>query len=93
MLSLGPEFFFTGSQRHKLFNLFKAQQAVEQNLRAFTQYFMPITVDIILSSGMLYYYSGSPFVISFIVCYGFYAAFTLRYSDFRHAIIKKLRGC
>ena len=27
MLSLGPEFFFSGSQRHKLFNLSKAQIA------------------------------------------------------------------
>jgi len=53
---------------------------------------MPITVDIGLSAGMLYYYSGSPFVISFIVCYGLYAGFTLKYSDYRHQIIKKLRG-
>lgn len=54
---------------------------------------MPITVDIILSSAMLYHYSGSPFVISFIVCYGLYAGFTLKYSDYRHSIIKRLRGC
>lgn len=53
---------------------------------------MPIAVDIVLSAGMLYYYSGSPFVVSFLVCYGFYAAFTLRYTDYRHLIIKKLRG-
>jgi len=53
---------------------------------------MPITVDIGLSAGMLYYYSGSPFVVSFVVCYGLYATFTLKYSDYRHLIIKKLRG-
>jgi ABC-type transport system involved in Fe-S cluster assembly fused permease/ATPase subunit len=42
---------------------------------------------------MLYYYSGSPFVISFLTCYGIYTAFTLRYSNYRQLIIRKLRGC
>lgn len=40
---------------------------------------------------MLLYYSGSPFVISFITCYAFYSMFTIKYSDYRKEIIKKLR--
>ena len=53
---------------------------------------MPIALDISLSTAMLYYYSGSPFVISFLTCYGLYTAFTLKYSDYRHTIIKQFRG-
>jgi len=88
MLSLGPEFYFSGSQRHILFNLYKAQSALEQNLKSFTQYFLPILLDVSLSITLLLYYSNPLFALSFTTCIAAYGIFTVRYSEFR---IKTIR--
>jgi ABC-type transport system involved in Fe-S cluster assembly fused permease/ATPase subunit len=80
MLSLGPEFYFKGPQRHILFNLYKAQGAFEQNLKTFTQYFFPMILDISLSVGLLLYYSNPLFALSFLTCYSAYSYFTIKYS-------------
>ena len=91
MLSLGPEFYFSGSQRHILFNLYKAQSAFEQNLKMFTQYIFPITLDVTLSISLLMYYSNPLFALSFTGCLAAYSIFTVKYSDYRHTLIKKFR--
>ena len=91
MLSLGPEFYFSGSQRHIIFSLFKAQASFEQNLKSFTQYFFPIFLDIVGSIAMLLYYSSPLFALSFVACYSMYAVFTVRYSDYRRKYIKEFR--
>lgn len=91
MLSLGPEFYFGGSQRHILFNLYKAQNAFENNLKLFTQYFIPITLDITLSIALLLYYSNPLFALSFAGCFAAYAVFTVRYSNYRQKLIRQFR--
>lgn len=83
MLSLGPEFYFKGPQRHVLFNLYKAQGAFEQNLRSFTQYFFPIFLDVTLSITLLLYNSNSLFAFTFLACYSAYVVFTIKYSERR----------
>jgi ABC-type transport system involved in Fe-S cluster assembly fused permease/ATPase subunit len=91
MLSLGPEFYFSGSQRHILFNLYKAQGAFEHNLKSFTQYFFPVILDVTLSITLMLYYSSPLFALSFLACYSAYAVFTIRYSDRRKKGIRELR--
>lgn len=92
MLSLGPDFYFSGSQRHILFNLYKAQSALEQNLKSFTQYFLPILLDVTLSITLLLYYSNPLFALSFTACIAAYGLFTVRYSEFRIKTIREFRN-
>lgn len=91
MLSLGPQFYFSGSQRHILFNLYKAQSAFEHNLKSFTQYFFPIMLDVGISISLLLYYSNPLFALSFLACYSAYAVFTIKYSDRRKKAIRQFR--
>jgi hypothetical protein len=91
MLSLGPEFYFSGSQRHIIFSLFKAQASFEQNLKNFTQYFFPIFLDVTGSMLLLLHYSSPLFACSFIGCYALYAVFTIKYSDYRRRFIRDFR--
>ena len=74
-----------------MFNLYKAQGAFEQNLKMFTQYFFPISLDVGLSISLLLYYSNPLFALSFTGCFVAYAVFTVRYSNYRHNIIRKFR--
>lgn len=80
MLSLGPDFFFTGSQRTKLFNMYKAQIAIEQNIKSFTQYFLPFFLDVGICSTLLLYYADYWTMFAFLGCYSLYSLFTIRYS-------------
>ena len=54
--------------------------------------FFPITLDVTLSISLLLYYSNPLFAISFMSCFAAYAIFTVKYSNYRHHLIRKFRA-
>ncbi|KRX09894.1 P-loop containing nucleoside triphosphate hydrolase [Pseudocohnilembus persalinus] len=77
MLKLDPTFFFSQSQRSKLYDIYKAQKSFESCLRTLANFFIPLMADMVLSTAFLLYYCGFEFFIAFAVTFGAYGYFTL----------------
>jgi ABC-type transport system involved in Fe-S cluster assembly fused permease/ATPase subunit len=88
VLKLEPEFFFGSSQRQTLFKLSRALTAIEQNLRTLNQFLVPMFVDIVTSSILIYAYFGTGYVCTFLGSFALYSIFTIKYSDYRRAGVK-----
>lgn len=92
ILKLNPEFFFASSQREKLFKLSRALNSIEQNLRTLNQFLVPMFVDIVASSVLLYATFGSAYVCTFLASFSLYSIFTIKYSDYRRAGVRRQRN-
>jgi ABC-type transport system involved in Fe-S cluster assembly fused permease/ATPase subunit len=81
----------TEHSRARLFNITKAQQAVDQNLRSLNQFFIPLTIDLLLGTGMLLANCGWAYCLLFMTTNLAYAYFTVSYSIYRKEGIQKQR--
>ncbi|KAL4434505.1 hypothetical protein ABPG74_007289 [Tetrahymena malaccensis] len=83
LLKLDPSFHFGDSQRQTIFDITKAQKAIESNLKSVSSFFIPFISDVVLSSVFLLYHCG-PFVfLSFLMTYGGYIWFTFDLTNSR----------